>query len=383
MMCKTVPVIVLVAASLIGYISADLGFPSITSSIQEGSSSSFTFGQFGPDDSLKPGETVYCQAKIDAQSTATLGDDYTWSLDGGANIVGDKVSFQLRDAVDGGPESVEFTVQTKPDFVFDDGEIVHVHAVCYTTPEPSPFSAIFINNCNYKLIIGDTTIAEDPHFIQNVIGKNENGETVTDNICYDLTGTAGDVFELLTDDLLDVSVYCQLRDDYYMGQIRIKTPIGLFKADTNYVSFEGQFQRGWNDVEKFEMGRDPMIAVELINEAATLSYMKNNRKMAVRVERVYQSGRGKSYLNFFVEETSDQGVVFDRHHGGLFGYAANNKYQFSLPVQKDGKMVDVSINNRKVNAYHQSSPVGNSKCYLLNLDDVIAPHTKSKFMKVL
>lgn len=165
--------------------------------------------------------------------------------------------------------------------------------------------------------------------------------------------------------------------------MKIKTPLGTLNADTSYVGFEGQFQRSWNDIEKFQKGTDDFVAVELINEAVSISYMKNNRKIAVRVERVLQPGRGKSYLNFFVEETSDQGVVFDKHHGGLFGFAANNKYQFSMPVQRDGKMVDVSINNRKVNAFHQKSPIGKSKCYLLNLEDIVAPFSKSKFMKAL
>lgn len=200
-MCRKVSVIVLVSVCLIGHISADLGFPILSSSIQEGASSSFSFGQFGPDDSLQPGITIYCRAKIEQQSTATLNTDFIWSVDG-TTINNNWVDFQLKDSSDGGPEEVVFKVQSIDDNLSDDGEQVHVHVNCYTDPSNILFSTIFINNCNYKLSITDTESGEDPHFMQNVLGKNENNETVIESICYDLTGTAGDVFELLTDDRL-------------------------------------------------------------------------------------------------------------------------------------------------------------------------------------
>lgn len=167
-----------------------------------------------------------------------------------------------------------------------------------------------------------------------------------------------------------------------MGEIRIKTPFDLFIATTDTISLEGHFTRSWNDIQKYEMGQNPLISVESIDGKVQVVYKENNRKIAIRVERVMQEERGKNYLNFFIEETSQKGdVVFDKYHGGLFGVAANNNYTFISPVQEEGGMANVILNGRKVNAFRQNSPTTNVECYLLNIDDVVAPYTKNKFMK--
>lgn len=167
-----------------------------------------------------------------------------------------------------------------------------------------------------------------------------------------------------------------------MSQVRVETPLDVFIADTEYVSIKGKFQRSWNDIQKYEKGSDPLISVELMDNAVLVSYKEEGRKMAIRVERKIQQQRGKSYLNFFIEETRESaGVIFDKNHGGLFGVAANNQYNFTQPVQENGNMAEVVINKKKVNAYYQASPTAKANCYLLNLEDVIAPYSKSKFMR--
>lgn len=182
---------------------------------------------------------------------------------------------------------------------------------------------------------------------------------------------------------LDLTVLCELRDDYYIGQIRIKTPLGVFMANTDTISIEGRFTRSWNDISRFERGTDPSLSVELLKEYAIVEMNGKGRRMAVRIDRVMQDKRGKNYLNFYIEETSKAGgVIFDKNHGGLFGVVANNDYKFRKPVQSDERISSVSVNGVPSTAFSQTSPVTNRKCFLMNLEDVIAPYSKGNFLKM-
>lgn len=358
---------------------ADLGFPIESTSVPEGATAFFVFTDFGENKFFTAGPPeVFCEAFLNMDvNPASLNVDFEWYLNG-IKILSDKALFTLSPSDD----VAEFEVVALNDAVDDDFERVHVGVHCHDSEELTPFNTVHMVNCDFELVILDSGVTDDPHFFQLVRGTDESGKTVRENICYDLIGAADDIYELLTDSILKSSVSCKLRDDYYMGQIRIETPTNVFLADTEYVSIKGKFRRSWNDIQKFEEGMNPLFSVESMENTVVVAYKEGGRKMAVRIEREVQAERGKNYLNLFIEETTESaGVIFDKNHGGLFGVAANNEYHFTRPVQENGNMAEVLINNRKVEAYYQTSSTAKAKCYLLNLEDVITPYSKIKFMR--
>lgn len=195
------PFLVLVLAFFLSPVTSDIGFPIQSGSVKEQSSIAIEFGQFGNDNSLAPDKTIYCRAKIDDTSNAVFGADYTWSHNGN-EIITETYDFQLKHSSIGGPEFITLKVNAILDVILDDAEILNIHVNCFDGPEMTIFQSIVMNNCLYKLTISNTKIVDDPHFFQSVLGLNEHGKEIRENICYDLVGIAGDVYELLTDDSL-------------------------------------------------------------------------------------------------------------------------------------------------------------------------------------
>jgi len=344
-----------------------IGFAIQSITVNEGSSAGIDFvAQNAPQ-----GSHYYCTLKLLNTGSATYLADFTHTLPSTVH------EFELTEANQYG---FSFVFEALQDNIMDPLEDVDYHGYCYADPDRTII--VETERCNFKALIANQDLTDDPHFFQNVLGMDEEKRVVSENICYDLVGTAGDVYEILTDKVLDLSVLCELRDDYYIGQVKIKTPLGVFLANTDTISVEGRFTRTWNDLSRFERGTDPSLSVELLKDYVLVEMNGKGRRMAVRIDRVLQDKRGKGYLNFYIEETAKNGgVIFDRHHGGLFGIVANNKYEFVKPVQSDEKISTVNVNGRQATAFSQTSPVTNRKCFLMNLEDVISPYVKTDFLK--
>lgn len=260
-------------------------------------------------------------------------------------------------------------------------EKIHLSMTCFKIIDKlnDKYEAITVQPCDIITKIKDISSAcDDPHFVQKVRGTNEHGKNVSENICYELTGQAGDVFEILTDKKLGVSVQAQMRDDYYFGAARIETPEGVITATSTEISYLGHFKRSWVDVQRHTYGSDPTVIIELHKTLNVHIHGANGRKLGVKIERLVQ-GYGKSYLNVYVSETTN-GRLLDKHHGGLFGFTANNKYQFVRPVQEMESAAHVKINSRPVKAFRKSNSLA-GECFSLVLEDIIFPHPKEKFQK--
>ncbi|CAD5120597.1 DgyrCDS9159 [Dimorphilus gyrociliatus] len=280
-----------------------------------------------------------------------------------------------------GSPVVTFTINYIQDNISDRPdcrENIYFHAACVRIVNNNE-DQITVDPCDHISQVKDLAkMCDDPHIIQRVSGLNENGLETQENICYDLFGKAGDVFELITDEKLDVSVMCKLRDDFYIGAIRIHTPLGVIYATSEEISCLGHFKRSWKDVQRVTLGSDPSLLMEL-DKTLTVHVHGSSRKIAIQVQRTVQE-YGKSYLNVLVSETSQPGQLLDQHHGGLFGFTANNKYEFMKPVQDDINAASVKVNGRVVKAFKKAS-MGTQNCYTLTLDDIVYPHTTAKFRK--
>lgn len=261
-------------------------------------------------------------------------------------------------------------------------EKIHLSAACFKIIDEAAqeYESITVQPCDLITAVKDITEAacDDPHFVQKVRGTDEHGKNVSENICYELTGQAGDVFEVLTDKKLGVSVQAQLRDDYYFGAARIETPEGVITATSSEISYIGHFKRSWMDIQRHTYGTDPAVIIELHKTLNIHVHGTNGRKLGVKIERLVQE-YGKSYLNVYVSETTN-GKLLDKHHGGLFGFTANNKYQFVRPVQEMESAAHVKINSRPVKAFKKPNVLA-GECYNLILEDIIFPHPKEKFQK--
>jgi len=233
-----------------------------------------------------------------------------------------------------------------------------------------------------SVIDDDVGACEDPHLRQKVRGIDEDGNTVIKNICYDLYGNAGDQFELISDNILKTSLVFELRDDYYIGKTFYQTNLGFFNVTTTTVKADRLMKkRSKNHYIVGDEFEYPFSSVEKYPKKTRIGYHESERSQTIKIVKVNQD-YGKSYLNALVEESTSYDGVFDEHHGGIFGFIANQEYEFYDPVQ-DLDMTVVKINGRFVKAYLKNSLGQNENCYSMSLEDIVYPRTIQSFQKSL
>jgi len=233
----------------------------------------------------------------------------------------------------------------------------------------------------------------DPHLTQKVNGIDEDGKQVTKKICYDLFGKGGEQIELMSDNILGTSIVFQLRDDYYIGKAFISTKLGFFNSTTKAFSSPKSSIDGvsWGKEEQFVVGdieNYPHAVVKQHKKDIVIEYKEKERSQTIKIVKVEQ-GIGKDYLNILVEKSTTVNDVFDEFHGGIFGYIANQKYEFYSPVQHSSKgenkadLTVVRINGRFVKAFLRGDGSETDRCYSMSLDDLLYPKNVYSFQKSL
>lgn len=172
-----------------------IGFPIQRKSVNEGATTDVEFVA----DNAPQGETYYCTIKLLTTGSATFNVDFTHSFSGST------YNFVLNGANN---YFASFELQALQDNVVDPLEDLDYHGYCYS--DPARTIQVETERCNFKAVIANQDLTEDPHFFQNVMGVDEENKTVSENICYDLVGTAGDVYEILTDKILGKFFFIRL-----------------------------------------------------------------------------------------------------------------------------------------------------------------------------
>ncbi|CAD5121194.1 DgyrCDS9729 [Dimorphilus gyrociliatus] len=229
------------------------------------------------------------------------------------------------------------------------------------------------------------SMCDDPHLTQKVSGIDEDGESVTKDVCYDLYGKSGDQMELISDNVLGTSIVFELRDDYYIGKVFYATKLGYFNFTTDTISTSKSSSFKWKKEDSFVIGEKEKYPHAIIskNEMDVLiEYYGKDRSQSIRIAKIQQSF-GKSYLNILIEKSTSFKGVFDEHHGGIFGLIANQDYEFYEPVQETIDLTVVKINGRFVKAFLTGKPGDTDRCYSMSLGDLMFPKNAYSFQKSL
>ncbi|CAD5112767.1 unnamed protein product [Dimorphilus gyrociliatus] len=252
----------------------------------------------------------------------------------------------------------------------------------------------------------DGTGCDDPHFKQIIQGVDgSNLQTIQMNVCYDLYGNSGDIYEILTDNILDLSLFIQLRGDYYIGRILLKTADGFINISTQLISLPNYLTFDWNSGQftPVESNIASLVHVQFNeNGDIYINSISNNEReerfFAIEISRVYQK-IGKYYLNFRLKTNSGRGNndgVLDDTYTGLMAHVYNSRYKFYYPVQEFHTNTVVNVNGRFVQAWMKNSPtivkvdednekdesdnkISSSSCISVRLNDLIYPKTAKHF----
>jgi len=302
------------------------------------------------------------------------------------SIVGDTSKFDIQELNEGIPQPIEghFNVVFGAVLQFtalDDGDC---HDNTYTFGLNCNPDQGINSQCTINVIVidDDAGACEDPHLRQKVRGIDEDGNTVIKNICFDLYGKAGDQFELISDKILKTSLVFELRDDYYIGKTFYQTNLGFFNVTT--TSSRSDKMLRMTTENNYVIGNEneyPYAFVEKSLTSTKIGFVENERAQIVKINKIDQN-IGKKYLNALIEHSESIDGVFDEHHGGIFGYVANQEYVFYEPIQ-DFDITVVKINGRFVKAYLKNSLGQNENCYSMSLEDIIYPKTVYSFQKSL
>ncbi|CAD5121191.1 DgyrCDS9726 [Dimorphilus gyrociliatus] len=240
------------------------------------------------------------------------------------------------------------------------------------TPEMMPENKLMHSDI-VSYVISDSLSPEmcgDPHLAQVVRGKDEEGNSVNQTICYDFYGKSGDSFELLSDKYLGVSIISSLRDDYYIGSIIIKTIYGSIEVTTKDVKGPNGYYKTWFDKKRTRLIDDSAYKIDIIvRNSITIIIRRDSRKLKLFLLKIKQFF-GKSYLNINIQETSDRLGLMDKYHGGLLSLVFSNDYKFYEPVQ-DTNQATVLINDRIVKSFRKFKD--NNSCYMLKIEDILFP----------
>ncbi|CAD5121192.1 DgyrCDS9727 [Dimorphilus gyrociliatus] len=260
----------------------------------------------------------------------------------------------------------------------DDRPYVGVEVRCTKNSEELTISKY--NGVYFSVI--DNTVGEicNKHRIQQFVkGYNENGEEVHEKICYDIYGEHGDVFEFVTDSLLGVSAYFEIREEYHVGRIFIITRQGSIEINRDFITGPENFHQTWGQVKRIEVGTDFKLVIDL-NKKLLIKVEDEGRVLALVIIKEEKSFE-KSHLNIAVEETTPNQKILDEFQGGLLGSAANNVYHFNKSVQRGRESVTkVKINQRPVASKLQLIN-DNEECHLINIEDIIFPMPVSLFLR--
>ncbi|CAD5126429.1 DgyrCDS14562 [Dimorphilus gyrociliatus] len=196
----------------------------------------------------------------------------------------------------------------------------------------------------------------DPHFEQKVF-DSVTGESL--DICYDVTGSSGQIINVLDDKYSRTKVEGILKDDYYFHKAIITHQGKRFVVDVDYITLPEQETYKWEPTTKavykslfFSISRN-----EVVIDTSLGIY-----SIRIIIQKANKSLTG-TYLNI-----NFRGLRSDlKRYGGIIG-TANRKNIILLDFVQRNEKTTFKIDNKIVTA--RLSNRFSHSCYLFNLEDI-------------
>ncbi|CAD5126575.1 DgyrCDS14668 [Dimorphilus gyrociliatus] len=218
-----------------------------------------------------------------------------------------------------------------------------------------------------------TSASGDPHFKQIVL---DNISLKTESVCYDVTGSPGDYLHIAGFSSNGIQVYGQLKDDYYIHRIYIKSDCGKISALTNFIIIDNGQQINWNMQEitfkskcfEYLITGNTILITSFLQPGKTIKIQKSIHSLS----EIHLDARFKLSPKDYKEMN------------GLIGNIGKKKYKFHSKVQSDGNMgskfISIDIDNKLMKG--EKVERNKEECWLINVDNVLKPFKISKYVFV-
>ncbi|CAD5115700.1 DgyrCDS4647 [Dimorphilus gyrociliatus] len=273
--------------------------------------------------------------------------------------------------------TVDISIQVLEDSNCHQGDTFTLNIACKVIAKNDPFDEVFIP-FKFHADIHDTTtgkMCQDPHIIQNIAGVDENNQKVKAKLCYDIMGKAGEIMEFIGDEKLGVTVHFQLRDDFYISKVFVKSILGMLTISTGHIEGLRESKMNWGIEKEVTLNKRQFVQrISVLKNSISIESKTAEAILSIRVTRVpvdYKQG----FLNIEIEDIGSNTNLLSKQHTGILGYIGNKEYIFVDPIQRDAKTCTLVVNNRLVKAYKEAK----RSCYSVKLEDILYPRTTSQF----
>ncbi|CAD5120018.1 DgyrCDS8601 [Dimorphilus gyrociliatus] len=224
-----------------------------------------------------------------------------------------------------------------------------------------------------------SSIVGDPHFIQSVYDDRKKS---LKSICYDISGNSGDTILILKQNSKNgMSVYGQLKDDYYMHSIKIISRLGNVTFDTETIHFSNGASLKWDNFVVEMLYFVGNYSVIFKKNRLQISYLYGNaRRNSIEVIIV----RSNHQISGYFLDISFNGISNNYYNtDGLLGRIGKNNFRFYNSVQRGkGNYIDqnvaVTINGHLITG--RIVERNSVECWLLSIKDLLISNTVSDFI---
>lgn len=227
---------------------------------------------------------------------------------------------------------------------------------------------------------GALTAKGDPHFMQRVFDERKKRLRT---ICYDVTARSGDtIFILKQSGINSMSIYGQLKDDFYMHIIKIVSVLGHVTFTTDKISFSNGAHLRWDDfvTDMFYVVGNYSISFE--KNQIKISYLNKNLQKHPLEVIVIRSNRPLTghYLDVSFNGINNKYDNID----GLLGRIGRNHFRFYSSVQRKSSKfrrtpkVAVMVNGHLI--VGKIVTRNNEECWLLSVKDLLIYNTVNDFV---
>ncbi|CAD5122857.1 DgyrCDS11259 [Dimorphilus gyrociliatus] len=145
------------------------------------------------------------------------------------------------------------TVTTIGKQPYEEGQIVKIQCCFFKFFKMSPRRTICYYGSENFAYSSTTTIQiidpsggnGDPHF--RLLVSDSRGENIHKNIYFDVTAKEGDKIEIFKDESDNITIYGELKDDYYLHNIHVYIDRNLFQAGIDHIIWQNSNILSWKD----------------------------------------------------------------------------------------------------------------------------------------
>ncbi|CAD5126746.1 DgyrCDS14801 [Dimorphilus gyrociliatus] len=213
----------------------------------------------------------------------------------------------------------------------------------------------------------------DPHFKQIVL--DYSGPT-TKSICYDVTGSPGDYLYIAGFSLSGIQIYGQLKDDYYIHRIFIKSDSNKITVSTNYITLDNGKLFNWTGNMQKTSFKSKHFQY-LITGKYVFITSEEHPENTIKIQKSLHSLSEIHLDASFKLSPSDY-----KEMDGLIGDIGKKNYKFHSEVQLDGNIgskfisIDIDDNLMKGERVERNK----EECWLINVNDILKPFKISKYL---